>query len=46
MPVIKRIKNGIDVAPEPKPQFMILRDGSVNAIKVVLINKKDFEKRG
>lgn len=46
MPVIKQIKNGIVVAPEPKPQFKILRDGNGNAIKVVLINKKDFEKRG
>ena len=46
MPVIKRIKNGIVVAPESKPQFKIMRDGSGYAIKVVLINKKDFEKRG
>ena len=46
MPVIKRIKNGIVVAPEPKSQFKILRDGNGNAIKVVLINKKDFGKRG
>lgn len=46
MPVIKLLKNGIVVAPEPKPQFKILRDGNGNAIKVVLTNKKDFEKRG
>ena len=46
MPIIKQLKNGIVVAPEPKPQFKILRDGNGNAIKVVLINKNDFEKRG
>lgn len=46
MPIIKRLKNGIVVTPEPKPKFKILRDAGGNAIKVVLINKKDFEKRG
>lgn len=46
MPVIKRVKNGIVIVQEPKPQFKILRDGNGNAIKVVLINKKDFGKRG
>lgn len=46
MPTVKHIKNGIVVIPDPKPQFKILRDGAGNAIRVVLINKKDFEKRG
>lgn len=37
MPTVKRVKNGIVIIPDPKPQIKILRDGNGNAVKIIKI---------
>lgn len=37
MPTVKRIKNGVAVKLDPKPQIKILRDGNGNAVKIIKI---------
>lgn len=37
MPNVERIKNGVVVKSNPKPQIKILRDGNGNAVKIIKI---------